>query len=78
MTKSYIPVVNAPIRTDILEGENQTTTELESHLKRDRHIGSRDKVLVNEKEHKLIIVNPRKQSYLLKETLNMTEKISGA
>ncbi|KAG8498491.1 hypothetical protein CXB51_004897 [Gossypium anomalum] len=43
VTKSYIPAVNAPIKLDVLEGQNLVATESNTRLKRGRPIGSKDK-----------------------------------
>ena len=43
VTKSHIPVANAPIRIDILVGESNIANESQTRLKRGRPVGSKDK-----------------------------------
>ncbi|PIN26225.1 hypothetical protein CDL12_01027 [Handroanthus impetiginosus] len=43
VTKSHIPVVNAPIRIDIPGGQSNSANESKPRLKRGRPIGSKDK-----------------------------------
>ena len=39
--KSQVPVVNAPIKMDVPEGQYQTANEYKERLKRERPIGSK-------------------------------------
>ena len=43
VTVSHIPAVNAPVRMNVQEGQNQPANESKTRLKRGRPIGSKDK-----------------------------------
>ena len=61
ITKSHIPVVNAPIRIEVPAGQaiNATVDESKTHLKRGRPLGSKDK-------------NPRKKKVAVNKKIIMS------
>ncbi|XP_016733829.1 uncharacterized protein [Gossypium hirsutum] len=75
VTKSYIPAVNAPIKLNVLEGQNLVATESNTRLKRGKPIGSKDKnprkkkgAKINDSEIKEKMIIPGSPE----ETIDMT------
>ena len=51
VTKSHVPIVNAPTYIDVPKGqlENVIASEFNTHPKRGRPIGSKDSILIRKK-----------------------------
>ena len=68
--KSHIPAANIPARIEVLEGKliNITVNESKARLKRERPVGTKDKI-PQKKKHKKIKSQPLKRLYPLNKQM---------